>query len=50
MSKVLAALVSQVVFYQTLLLTGVTERLGNIVPWDTVKTHSTNVVFTQHAH
>jgi len=34
MSKVLAALVYQEVFYQTLLLTSVTEPLGNIVPWD----------------
>jgi len=34
MSKLLAALVSQEVFYQTSLLTSVTEPLGNIVPWD----------------
>jgi len=33
MSKLLAALVYQEFFYQTLLLTGVTEPLGN-VPWD----------------
>jgi len=43
MSKVLAALVCYEVFYQTLLLTSVTEPLGNIVPW--VKIYSTNVVF-----
>jgi len=34
MRKLLAALVYQEVFYQTLLLTSVTEPLGNIVPWD----------------
>jgi len=34
MSKVLSALVYHEVFYQTLLFTGVAERLGNIVPWD----------------
>jgi len=34
MSKILAALVYQEVFYQTLLLTNVTEPLGNIVPCD----------------
>jgi len=35
MSKLLAALVYQeVFFYQALLLTSVTESLGNIVPWD----------------
>jgi len=43
MSKLLAALVYQEVFYRTLLLTSVTEPLGYIVPWD--KTYSTNVVF-----
>jgi len=34
MSKLLAALVYQKVFYQTLLLTSATEPLGIIVPWD----------------
>jgi len=34
MSKLLPALVYQEVFYQTILLTSVTEPLGNIVPWD----------------
>jgi len=34
MSKLLAALVYQEVFYQTVLLTSVTEPLANIVPWD----------------
>jgi len=34
MWKLLAALVCQEVFYQTLLLTSVTEPLGNIVSWD----------------
>jgi len=34
MSKLLAALVYQEVFYQILLLTSITEPLGNIVPWD----------------
>jgi len=34
MSKRLAALVYQEVFYQTLLLISVTEPLGNIAPWD----------------
>jgi len=34
MSKLLAALVYQEVFYQTLLLTNVTEPLGDIVQWD----------------
>jgi len=34
MSKLLAALACQEVFYQTILLTSVTEPLGNIVPWD----------------
>jgi len=34
MSKYLAALPDQEVFYQTLLLTSVTESLGNIMPWD----------------
>jgi len=34
MSKLLAALVCQEVFYQTLLLTSVTEAHGNIVSWD----------------
>jgi len=34
MSKLLAVLVYQEVFYQTLLRTSVTEPLGNIVPWD----------------
>jgi len=34
MLKLLAALVYQEVFYQTLLLTSVTESLGNIVLWD----------------
>jgi len=43
MSKLLAALVYQDVFYQTSLITSVTEPLGNIVPWE--KTYSTNVVF-----
>jgi len=33
-SKLLSALVYQEVFYQTLLLTSVTEPLGNIVPLD----------------
>ena len=43
MLKLLSDLVYQEVFYQTILLPGVTEPLGNIVPWD--KTYSTNVVF-----
>jgi len=43
MSKLLAALVCQEFFYQMLLLTSVTEALGNIVPWD--KNIFTNVVF-----
>jgi len=34
MSKLLAVLFYQEVFYQTLLLTSATEPLGNIVPWD----------------
>jgi len=34
MSKLLATLVYQEVFYQTLLLTSVTESLWNIVLWD----------------
>jgi len=34
MSKLLAALVYQEVFYQTLLLPIVTKQLGNIVLWD----------------
>jgi len=34
MSKLLAGLVYQEVFYQTLLLPSVTEPLGNIVSWD----------------
>jgi len=34
MSKLLPVLVYQEVFYQTLLLTSVTEPLGNIVSWD----------------
>ena len=34
MSKLLAALLYQEVFFHTLLLTSVTESLGNIVPWD----------------
>jgi len=34
MSKLLAALIDQEVFYKTLLLTSVTEPLENIVPWD----------------
>jgi len=34
MSKILAALVYQEVLYQALLLTSVTEQLGNIVSWD----------------
>jgi len=33
MSKLLAVLVYQEVFYQTLLLNCATEPLGNIVPW-----------------
>jgi len=44
MSKLLAALVYQEVFYQTLLLNNVNEHLGNNVPWD--ETYSTNVVLT----
>jgi len=43
MSKLLAALVYQEVFYQTLLLTSVIESLGNIVPWD--KNIFSNAVF-----
>jgi len=43
MSKLLAVLVHQEVFYQTLLLTTVVGPLGNIVPWD--ETYSTNAVF-----
>jgi len=34
MSKLLAVFVYQEVFHQALLLTSVTEPLGNIVPWD----------------
>jgi len=34
MPKLLAALVYQEFFYQTLPLTSVTEPLGNIVSWD----------------
>jgi len=34
MSKLLAVLFYQEVFYQTLLLTSATEPLENIVPWD----------------
>jgi len=34
MSKRWAVSAYQEVFYQTLLLTSVTEPLGNIVPWD----------------
>jgi len=34
MSKLLAALACQEFFYQTLLITSVTEPFGNIVPWD----------------
>jgi len=34
MSKLLAALVYQEVFFHTLLLTSVTEPLRNIVSWD----------------
>jgi len=34
MSKLSAALAYQEVFSLTLLLTSVTESLGNIVPWD----------------
>jgi len=34
MSKLLAALVYQEVFYWTLLLISVTEPLGNVVSWD----------------
>jgi len=34
MSKLLATLVYQEVFYPTLLFTSKTERIGNIVQWD----------------
>jgi len=43
MSKLLVVLAYQEVFYQTLLLTSVTEPPGNIVPWD--KTYSTMLCF-----
>jgi len=44
MSKLLAAFVNQEIFYQTLLLTSVTEPLRNIVPWD--KTYPTCCLLT----
>jgi len=34
MWKLLAALVCQEVFYQTILVTTVTQHLGNIASWD----------------
>jgi len=34
MSKLLAVCLTRKLFYQTLILTSVTESLGNIVPWD----------------